>query len=197
MLKGMTSTCARRFVVGAAMLPLLGVVAGCGADPSESSRQEEVRDAGVIVMPFDLDMTKHAFVKVDNGGEQTVIALDTTDAEQVRLVREHFKEISVEFAAGNFDDPTMIHGDDMPGLQMLKDHAEELNVVYSEISGGAMITYTATDQELVGAVHDWFDAQLADHGSDAASEPVGDVMTEEMWRQHHPGQPYPGDTTSD
>jgi hypothetical protein len=173
------------------------LLAACGADTSVTERQGEVRDAGAKVMPFDLDKTKHSFVKTETGGVQTVIALDPTDVEQVRLVREHLEEISVEFAAGRFDDPTTIHGDDMPGVQELATGAADLKIIYREVEGGGEITYTTTVGALVGHLHDWFDAQVSDHGSDAVSEPFGHTMTEEMWRAHHPGQPYPGESAED
>jgi hypothetical protein len=31
----------------------------------------------------------------------------------------------------------------------------------------AAITYSAKDKPLISSVHEWFDAQLADHGPDA------------------------------
>jgi hypothetical protein len=171
--------------------------AACGADTSVTERQGEVRDAGTEVMPFDLDQTKHSFVKTETGGVQTVIALDPTDVEQVRLVREHLEETSVAFAAGRFDDPTTIHGADMPGVDELAAGAQDLEIVYRDVPGGGEISYTITVGALVGHLHDWFDAQVSDHGSDAVSEPFGQTMTEEMWRAHHPGQPYPGESAED
>jgi len=148
-------------------------------------------------MSFDLDQTEHSFVKSDDGGVQTVIALDASDVGQVRLVREHLQEIQVEFSAGRFDDPTSIHGTDMPGVQELSQGAERLDIAYRDVDGGGQITYHTDDGAMVGSLHEWFDAQVADHGADAVSEPFGHEMTEEMWRQHHPGEPYPGTTAGD
>jgi hypothetical protein len=112
------------------------------------------------------------------------------------LVRDHLNKISVQFAAGNFDDPTAIHGADMPGLQTLKDNAGKFSIVYAEMPTGAMLTYSSTDPTVVSALHDWFDAQLADHGSDAMSMPADQQMTKEMWQMHHPNEPYPGNNAT-
>jgi hypothetical protein len=183
----------RRLVLLAATVLLAGVgLAGCGADGSTTTRQGEVREAGAEVMPFDLDKTKHSFVKTDDGGVQTVSTLTKNDTEQVALVREHLLEIREEFSAGRFDDPTTIHGADMPGVADLAAGADRLEITYREVDGGAALTYRTSDGSLVTALHDWFEAQVSDHGSDAVSEPFGHMMTEEMWRSHHPGQPYPG-----
>lgn len=177
----------------AASVLLLGLgIFGCGGDGSTTDRQTEVREAGAEVMPFDLDKTRHSFVKTDDGGVQTVVALDASDTDQVSLVREHLSEIRDEFAAGRFDDPTTIHGADMPGVADLAAGAALLEITYRELDGGAELTYRTVSGPMVAALHDWFDAQVDDHGSDAVSESGGHVMTEEMWNLHHPGQPYPG-----
>ncbi len=142
-------------------------------------------------MPFDLDRTRHSFVKDETGGVQSVVALEYGDAEQVALIREHLREISVAFSKGRYEDPSSIHGDDMPGLRELAAGAENVVVEYREIDAGGEIRYSSSDAALVAAVHNWFDAQLADHGHDATNTP-SHVITEEMWRMHHPGEPYPG-----
>jgi hypothetical protein len=177
---------------------LLGVgLSSCGNGDTTAARQAEVRKAGTAVMPFDLDKTRHSFVKLDGGGVQNVIALDASDVEQVALIRAHLVEVREAFAAGRFDDPATVHGSDMPGIAQLAAGAARLEIVYRDVDNGGEITYRTTDGALVGALHMWFDAQVADHGSDAVSEPSGHVMTEEMWRTHHPGQPYPGSTSDE
>jgi hypothetical protein len=178
-------------LLGPVFLAVAALSAGCGADDNASNRQSQVREAGAAVMPFDLDETKHSFVKTSDGGVQTVVALDSQDTEQVGLVREHLADIRTEFAEGRFDDPNTIHGPDMPGIAELAAGAGRLDISYRDVGGGGEITYRTDDAALVGALHDWFDAQVSDHGHDATTEPFDHTMTEEMWRQHHPGQPYP------
>lgn len=174
---------------------MLGVlIVGCGG---RLDRTDVVRETGQAVMPFDLEKTKHSFVKTDDGGVQTVISLDPTDTEQVRLVRGHLLEIREEFSAGRFNDPTTIHGADMPGVATLTEGADRITFTYRDVDGGGEIMYRTDDGALVGAIHTWFDAQIADHGEDAVSVPFGHVMTEEMWRNHHPGEPYPGSSENE
>jgi hypothetical protein len=56
----------------------------------------------------------------------------------------------------------------MPGLAALRTAKQgQLHVQYKELPNGAEITYSAEDKALITAIHQWFDAQLADHGSDA------------------------------
>ncbi len=131
-------------------------------------RQAEVEAKGAEVMPFDLEQTTHIFEVMDNGGRQQVIADDPNDVEQIALIREHLAEEAKRFAEGDFHDPSMIHGEHMPGMHDLIMNADKIRIDYSELPDGAQILYTTGDAELVQAIHRWFEAQLADHGQHAA-----------------------------
>jgi hypothetical protein len=134
------------------------------------SRQETVAQRGPAVMPFDLSATTHIFTKTSTGGIQKVVAKRANDTEQIGLIRQHLREITQQFAQGNFSGPAHIHGDDMPGLAKLKTAGPTaMQLQYRDVEGGASITYTSKDPELQTALHQWFDAQLSDHGHDAVA----------------------------
>jgi hypothetical protein len=154
-----------RYAVALAAASLVTGAAACG--PSETERrQEEVAEAGRAVMPFDLDATTHVFEKLPDGGLQTVVA-DTDDPEQVALIRAHLTDEAARFARGDFHDPAMIHGDDMAGMHALMMGHDHIVIAYHEVERGAEIRYTSEDPPLVEAIHQWFDAQLHDHGEHA------------------------------
>lgn len=157
-------------VVWISFLLVMMMVVGC----VPLTRQAEVAAKGAEVMPFDLEQTTHIFEKTENGGRQQVIAdrnrLGVADSEQIALIRQHLVEEAQRFAKGDFHDPSMIHGEQMPGLHELMTGAENIRIEYSEIVDGGQVLYTTDDPELVNAIHLWFDAQLADHGSHAASQ---------------------------
>ena len=142
---------------------LVGAACG-GAELDE--RQAEVAEAGTAVMPFDLDATTHVFEKLEDGGLQTVVA-DEDAPEQVGLVRAHLAEEAERFARGDFHDPAMIHGEDMPGLHALVMGQDRLEIAYRDVERGGEIRYASEDPSLVAAIHEWFDAQLSDHGQHA------------------------------
>jgi hypothetical protein len=134
----------------------------------EKTRQETVAERGTDVMPFDLQATTHVFTKNTSGGIQQVVAKNPNDSQQIDLIREHLKEIAEQFSKGDFSGPTHIHGSDMPGLKKLKAAMpSEIKVQYREMQSGAEIVYATKNPELVFALHQWFDAQLSDHGNDA------------------------------
>jgi hypothetical protein len=131
------------------------------------TRQAEVAKRGAKVMPFDLEQTTHVFQKLDDGGLQKVIVKDPSNKKQIALIQSHLKEESEKFRKGNFSDPAKIHGEDMPGLAALKSGAKKIDVRYTALPDGAQIRYTAKDPKLVTALHQWFSAQLSDHGKHA------------------------------
>ncbi|MQA61633.1 MAG: aspartate carbamoyltransferase [Actinophytocola sp.] len=118
-------------------------------------------------MPFDLDRTSHVFTPAESGGVQEVVADDPADTEQVRLIREHVRQEARRFARGDFDDPAALHGDDMPGLPTLRAEYRKMTAHYSELPDGAKITYVSMARGVIKALHDWFEAQLSDHGEHA------------------------------
>lgn len=146
---------------------VVGEHAGLATGRSLADRRAEVAARGALVMPFDLDRTTHVFTPTPGGGRQTVTADDPADTEQVRLIREHLGAEQAAFARGDFSDPAVIHGQDMPGLRALQSGYRRFQVAYGEVPGGALLTYTTTDPALVEALHQWYRAQLSDHGSHA------------------------------
>jgi hypothetical protein len=140
-------------------------LAAYAADPE---RQAEVAKLGADVMPFSLAATTHIFTKTKDGGTQQVVAKNADDAEQVRLVREHLRDLKTRLGQGDYSGPSHIHGDAMPGLAQLRAAKPgQVRVSYRELKHGAQLTYRTADPALVSALHAWFDAQLSDHGADA------------------------------
>ena len=154
-------------------LTLAVLLCGCSDsdEASASSRQAQVAEAGAAVMPFDLERTTHVFRKVPEGGVQQVVS-DDGDPGQIELIRDHLREEATRFASGDFHDPEMIHGEEMPGLHDLVTGHESLSIEYVDLPMGGQITYSTTEADLIAALHAWFDAQLSDHGAHArGSEP--------------------------
>ncbi len=126
---------------------LIAALAACGGSDLDQ-RQEQVAEAGSAVMPFDLNRTTHVFEPLENGGLQTVVSNDG-DTEQVVLIRAHLAEEAERLSRGDFHDPTMIHGEDMPGLHALVTGHDRLTITYRESEWGAEIEYVSEDPVLV------------------------------------------------
>lgn len=137
---------------------------------AETQRQAEVAKRGADVMPFDVKATTHIFTKTRDGGIQRVVVKDAADLPQMQLIRQHLHDIRSQFERGDFSGPTHIHGQDMPGLaQLAAAQRGQIVITYQEVDGGGQLRYHTAEAALVLALHAWFDAQLADHGTDAVS----------------------------
>jgi hypothetical protein len=146
----------------AIMAITLGLIASTGC-----TRQAQVAARGAQVMPFDLEQTIHVFQRLDDGGRQTVTAKDPSNTQQIALIQSHLQHEADRFRQGDFSDPARIHGDDMPGLAELKAGFAQIDIRYTALPNGGEIRYTTTGPALVTALHQWFMAQVSDHGRHA------------------------------
>ena len=152
-----------------AILATVGALYAAGwLTVAQPARQAQVHAMGAGVMPFDLSKTTHIFRMTETGGVQQVVAKDTSDAAQIALIQQHLQHEAMQFQAGDFADPMTLHGVDMPGLSDLQAGAAKISVTYAPLPNGAQLTFTTDDQRLITALHQWFGAQLADHGQDAS-----------------------------
>ena len=161
----------------AACCSAIALSAPAASAASDASRQAEVSVRGAEVMPFALKATTHIFTKTNDGGVQEVVAKNPQDTEQIRLIREHLRQIAGEFRKGDYSAPAQIHGQAMPGLAQLE-HAKpgEVDIRYQDLDNGGELRFSTRNASLVAALHDWFDAQLSDHGADAMAGPMHDHM---------------------
>ncbi|HTP04567.1 MAG TPA: aspartate carbamoyltransferase, partial [Nitrospirota bacterium] len=105
--------------------------------------------------------------RLDDGGRQTVTVKNPSNARQIALIQGHLQHEAEKFRRGDFSDPAKIHGDDMPGLAELKTGIGEIDIRYTALPNGGEIRYTTANPVLVTALHQWFAAQLSDHGRHA------------------------------
>jgi hypothetical protein len=149
-------------------LAALACAAASPAWPASAQREAEVARRGADVMPFNLKATTHIFTKTPTGGTQRVIVKNPADAQQIALIRSHLRQLRTQFLQRDFSGPQHIHGHEMPGLATLEAApAGALSIDEHDVEGGAELVYRADDPKLVQALHDWFDAQVSDHGADA------------------------------
>jgi hypothetical protein len=151
-----------------ALTVVWALLVGLPAHAAEPSRQDAVRQLSPDVMPFDMARTTHVFSKTPTGGVQRVVAKAIDDSKQTERVRLHLRDLAARFQRRDFSGPSHVHGTEMPGLAQLRaSAATDLHVKYREIPAGAEVEYRSGKPAIVDAIHQWFDAQLADHGADA------------------------------
>ena len=154
-----------RLAKAAAILLLIS-----GSAAFAQTQQEHVHQMAHSVMPFDVSKALHIFKMTESGGVQRVIAREAGDARQIAFIQQHLKHEAEKFQQGDYSDPIMLHGPDMPGLKELQAGASGVKVSYATLPLGAEITFETTDIHLLTAIHRWFGAQLSEHGADAKAE---------------------------
>lgn len=167
--------------LAASMLAVLGTAVVSPLTLADvTPRQREIEQHSADVMPFSLAASTHIFTKTADGGIQRVVTKHP-DAKQAALIRGHLAMIARRFSAGDFGAPERIHGNDMPGLAVLRAaRPGELKIDYRDVRDGGEIVYRSEQPRLVAAIHEWFDAQLSDHGHDAMAGHDPGAM------HHHP-----------
>ena len=140
-------------------------------EKSDPKQVDEVRQHVQQVVPFALDKTLQTFTKTVHGGVQHVIAKSADDTQQIKLIQEHLLKIADEFRKGDFSVTERIHGADMPGLAQLKmAKTDDIRFEYKALENGAQIHYSTEYPQFIEALHEWFDAQMTEHGNDVIPE---------------------------
>ena len=132
--------------------------------------QEHVHNSAHTVMPFDMSRTVHIFRMTEQGGVQRVVTRDASAKAEVPLIQAHLEHEAERFRRGDYSDPGMLHGRDMPGLKELQSSGSKIKVSYAALADGAELTFSTDDRHLLTAIHRWFGAQLSEHGADAKAE---------------------------
>lgn len=132
---------------------------------------DEVHQRVQQVVPYRLDQVRQTFTKTVHGGVQHLVAKSADDTRQIKLIQAHLSEIANQFRKGDFSVTERMHGADMPGLARLKTaKTDDIKFEYKALDNGAQIHYSTEYPQFVQALHEWFDAQISEHGSDVLPE---------------------------
>ena len=142
-------------------------------ETTNPKKVDQVQQREQQVAPFDVDQTLQTFTKTVHGGVQHVIAKSAENTKQIQLIQAHLLKIANEFKKGDFSVTERIHGADMPGLAQLKRaEPDDIKFEYEALPNGAQIHYSTEYPQYVQALHEWFDAQVSEHGSDVVPEHI-------------------------
>jgi hypothetical protein len=149
-------------LVGVASVTL--ALAGfASAQDCHSSHHAELDSRGDQVMGFDHDKTTHGFRLTPKGGVIEVAVNDAKDKESLAAIRTHLQHISKMFAEGDFDAPMLIHGDQPPGVDVMKREKAKIAWEFVETVRGGRVVAATEDAEVRGAIHDFLRFQIEEH----------------------------------
>ena len=132
---------------------------------------DEVQQRTQQVVPYSLDQTQMTFTKTVHGGVQHVVVKSADNTQQIKLIQENLLKMANDFRNGDFSVTEHIHGGTMPGLaQIKKAETDDIKYEYKALPNGAQIHYSTEYPLYVQALHEWFDAQMSEHGNEAVPE---------------------------
>lgn len=136
-----------------------------------STSIDEVRQRTQQVAPYALDQVLQTFSQTAHGGIQHVVVKSADNTRQIKLIQAHLLDIANAFRKGDFSVTERMHGANMPGLAQLKTaKTDDIRFEYQALPNGAQIHYSTEYPQFVQALHEWFDAQTVEHGSDVIPE---------------------------
>jgi hypothetical protein len=123
---------------------------------------------GAHVMGFDQEKTTHQFRLFADGGAIDVSANDKNDGREEMManrdaIREHLPRIARMFGDGDFSNPMLVHGSNVPGTKELAALKANVKYAYADTQRGGRIDITTTDPAALAALHTFLRYQIADH----------------------------------
>ena len=76
-----------------------------------------MQERGAVAMGFNQSKISHQFKSTPTGGEISITALNNSNIETIKQIKNHISVIQKEFSSGNFTKPFYIHAQDVPGLK--------------------------------------------------------------------------------
>jgi plastocyanin len=118
---------------------------------------------GDIAMGFNQSKISHQFKSTPTGGEILITALNNSDIETIKQIKNHISIIQKEFSSGNFTKPFYIHVKDVPGTKIMSEKKDLIKYSINEINNGAILILETKDKELLYAIHQFMAFQGTEH----------------------------------
>jgi hypothetical protein len=151
---------------------LLAILAACSSRPPEEvgetshvlsdSAYTDLQARGEVRMGVDQYTSTHLFDDLPDGG-RIELQRNEDDPAAVAQIRDHLQHIARAFAAGDFDDPTSVHGHEMPGTDVMAQKKDAITYSYAPLPRGGEVRVSTSDPEALHAIHAFMAAQRGEH----------------------------------
>ena len=137
----------------------------------QMQKDDALKKRGAEAMGFDQDAAVHHFRLFTTGGAIEVEALRRADAVTRDQIRGHLKQITDEFARGDFAKPHATHAEVPPGVPLMQERHSLITYRYEETARGARVVIDTTDAEALQAIHTYLRYQIAEHKTGDSTVP--------------------------
>jgi len=131
--------------------------------PAQDPHRQAVAERGDHVMGFPHDKATHHFRLYPDGGAIEVESNAAQDIATRDEIRSHFAHIVKMFAAGNFSAPMLIHEQNPPGADVMKQLKAKIKYEFGENERGAFIRISTSDADALKAIHEFLRFQIREH----------------------------------
>ena len=132
---------------------------------AQMQKDAELKRRGAAAMGFDQNATTHHFLLTADGGVIDVSVNEAADATNRDAIRAHLKEISDEFARGNFAKPFATHGEVPPGVKTMRQRLKVLAFRYEDTPRGGRVVIRTEDGKARAAVREFLRYQIREHAT--------------------------------
>lgn len=121
-----------------------------------------VQERGAVAMGVDQYTSTHLFTPRPDGGT-IELQRDSADAAGVAQIRAHMQQIAELFAAGDFTLPGQVHGQVVPGTDIMRSLRASITYTMDTLPRGARVNLRTADPAALQAVHAFLAFQRRDH----------------------------------
>jgi hypothetical protein len=123
---------------------------------------DSLQARGKIAMGVDQYTSTHKFDPLPDGG-RIELQRDSADSAGVATIRAHLRGIAEGFQKGDFDTPSFVHAQDVPGTRVMTARRSAITYSVADLPRGGEIRITSTDSAAVAAIHEFLAFQRQDH----------------------------------
>jgi hypothetical protein len=132
---------------------------------AQMKKDEELKRRGAAAMGFDQDRTTHHFLLTADGGAIEVSVNHASDVTDRDAIRSHLKEITAEFAHGDFAKPFATHGEIPPGVKTMQQRLRAITFRYEDTVDGGRVLIVTADRKAKTAVQEFLRYQIREHST--------------------------------
>jgi hypothetical protein len=141
---------------------------GVASKASSDSAFAAMQARGKMAMGVDQYESAHRFDVLPDGG-RIALEMNANDSLSITQIRAHLKLIEHAFEAGDFTTPAFVHMRSMPGTATMARRKAVIKYSYADLERGGEVRITSRDPRAIAAIHEFLEAQRAEHRSGGAT----------------------------
>jgi len=147
--------------------PVVLQVSGTGPSGMTLIAQDDtayvrMQERGAMAMGVDQYTSSHVFEDLPDGG-RIELQRDHEDPAGAAAIRAHMDSIATLFAAGNFQVPGFVHGEEVPGTAVMAARRTQIRYIVSDLPRGAQVRITTHDPQALAAIREFLAYQRTMH----------------------------------